>query len=94
MIICVSACLYVSVYVHVGVCPPACPPACLHAYTCLRVSASTGVCVRASRSLAQMTLGNCSLSGGLSVHITVTTGGEGGDERSDLFHLPMPPLSF
>lgn len=47
-----------------------------------------GVCVRALCSLAQMTLGNCSLSGGLSVHITVT---KGGGEKGDLFHLPMPP---
>lgn len=54
--------------------------------------ASMGVCARALCYLAKMTLGNCSLSGGLSVHITVTKGW--GLEEPFIPPTYPPPLSF
>lgn len=90
-IICVSVCLYVSIYLHVTVSECGC--LCLHACVCvyLPVCECMRECVRAVCSPGQMTLGNCSLYGDLSDHITVT---KGGGQRSDLFpHLsPLSPL--
>lgn len=77
---CQSICMLVSVKAAVHA--PAC--ACAD----LLWSLSVGVYVGALWSLGQMTLGNCSLSGDLSLSIIVTKGGVSG---SDLFHLPMPP---
>lgn len=57
--------------------------------TCFLASLCECVYVSALWSLAQMTLGNCFLSCGLSVPIIVT---KGGVSESDLFHLPMAPL--